>query len=641
MATRPRNILQLSSALTNDLLNPGANKVYGTDANGVKGWKDDPSGGGGSLDFLGLTDTPDTYSAQGGKYLVVKSDDSGIEFVTAPFWKTAGTTTLTGDVSVDTQGHNVTFYGNGANTLIFGDSNPGTGFSVFNLSVEQAANWRAGTFASGNYTDVQYAGGVTPYLQISSRNTTTSRYMHMINGSGTGEYFGFSIRYGNPASSLATVALGITPAGVWTANFGSDAIGDMYQRNSSGNLSRLASVATGNVLISGGVGTVNSWGKVGLTTHVSGTLPATNGGTGLSALGSAGQVLKVNSGGSALEYGTFGSNTQVIYNSGGVLQGSTSFTFDGSTVNAKSLALTGFNNSIILDVMDDSSFSILTIAESGGSPRVELNLGSDNTGDIYCRNSSGNLSKLAIGTEGQVLTVSSAGIPEWAESTLFTIEDVSTTTYNFVEGDKGKIKRFTNASGCTATIPTGLSTGWNTVAYRADGAGILTLASAGTIEGVGTTLETDSTACTVVHRGSDVHVLLGALGSGGGGGITNSANTGEVAISNGTNIIGDSLFKWDSTGKALVIASGTPPGSSVTDGFQLYSADITAGNAAPHFRSEAGHIIKLYQVNNGSAYSVSNGTTDRTFDANSTTMDELADVLATLIADLKLTGILA
>ncbi len=33
--------------------------------------------------------------------------------------------------------------------------------------------------------------------------------------------------------------------------------------------------------------------------------------------------------------------------------------------------------------------------------------------------------------------------------------------------------------------------------------------------------------------------------------------------------------------------------------FQLYSADITAGNAAPHFRTENGGIIKLYQQTTG------------------------------------------
>jgi hypothetical protein len=46
-------------------------------------------------------------------------------------------------------------------------------------------------------------------------------------------------------------------------------------------LSKLADVATGNVLISGGVATAPSWGKVALATHVSGSLPLANGGTGL------------------------------------------------------------------------------------------------------------------------------------------------------------------------------------------------------------------------------------------------------------------------------------------------------------------------------------------------------------------------
>lgn len=73
----------------------------------------------------------------------------------------------------------------------------------------------------------------------------------------------------------------------------------------------------------------------------------------------------------------------------------------------------------------------------------------------------------------------------------------------------------------------------------------------------------------------------------------------------------------------------------------IYVKDIVAGNAAVHVKTENGQEIKLYQVNAGSAYTVTNSTTDRTYDANSTTMNELADVVATLIADLKLTGIIA
>lgn len=59
------------------------------------------------------------------------------------------------------------------------------------------------------------------------------------------------------------------------------AVGDLLYASTSTALSKLADVATGNALISGGVGVAPSYGKIGLTTHVSGTLPVANGGTGV------------------------------------------------------------------------------------------------------------------------------------------------------------------------------------------------------------------------------------------------------------------------------------------------------------------------------------------------------------------------
>jgi hypothetical protein len=61
------------------------------------------------------------------------------------------------------------------------------------------------------------------------------------------------------------------------------AIGDLLYASASTTLSKLADVATGNAVISGGVTTAPSWGKIGLTTHVSGTLPTANGGTNLTS----------------------------------------------------------------------------------------------------------------------------------------------------------------------------------------------------------------------------------------------------------------------------------------------------------------------------------------------------------------------
>lgn len=56
-------------------------------------------------------------------------------------------------------------------------------------------------------------------------------------------------------------------------------VGDIIYASGATAISKLADVATGNALISGGVGVAPSYGKIGLTSHVSGILPVANGGT--------------------------------------------------------------------------------------------------------------------------------------------------------------------------------------------------------------------------------------------------------------------------------------------------------------------------------------------------------------------------
>lgn len=58
-------------------------------------------------------------------------------------------------------------------------------------------------------------------------------------------------------------------------------IGDILYASSTTEIAALHDVATGNALISGGVGVAPNWGKVTLTGHVSGVLPAASGGTGV------------------------------------------------------------------------------------------------------------------------------------------------------------------------------------------------------------------------------------------------------------------------------------------------------------------------------------------------------------------------
>ena len=63
--------------------------------------------------------------------------------------------------------------------------------------------------------------------------------------------------------------------------------GDILFASAANTLSALAAAATGNVLLSG---STPSWGKVGLTTHISGTLAVGNGGTGITTTPANGQI---------------------------------------------------------------------------------------------------------------------------------------------------------------------------------------------------------------------------------------------------------------------------------------------------------------------------------------------------------------
>lgn len=95
----------------------------------------------------------------------------------------------------------------------------------------------------------------------------------------------------NYIGQTSITTLGTITSGTWNATtisvdkggtgLTSYAVGDILYASTSSVLSKLAAVATGNVLISQGTGTAPAWGKVDLTSAISGTLPVGNGGTGI------------------------------------------------------------------------------------------------------------------------------------------------------------------------------------------------------------------------------------------------------------------------------------------------------------------------------------------------------------------------
>ena len=89
----------------------------------------------------------------------------------------------------------------------------------------------------------------------------------------------------NTLVNLSTGVTGTLPAEFGGTGIASYTVGDILYASGVTALSALPDVATGNALISGGVGAAPAWGKIALTTHVSGTLPVANGGTGITSLG--------------------------------------------------------------------------------------------------------------------------------------------------------------------------------------------------------------------------------------------------------------------------------------------------------------------------------------------------------------------
>ena len=147
-----------------------------------------------------------------------------------------------------------------------GVSGLGTNVATF-LATPTSANLAAavtGETGSGNLVFATSPTLVTPALGTPASGDLANCTFPTLNQNTTGTAAGLS----------ATLAA--TSGGTGTAT---TAVGDLLYGTTTNTWSKLAAVATGNSLISGGVTTAPSWGKIGLTTHVSGTLPVANGGT--------------------------------------------------------------------------------------------------------------------------------------------------------------------------------------------------------------------------------------------------------------------------------------------------------------------------------------------------------------------------
>ena len=120
--------------------------------------------------------------------------------------------------------------------------------------------------------------------------------------------------YKDNANAVQVIGWKTVPATAGGTGQTSYAVGDLLYADTTTTLAKLPDVATGNALISGGVGVAPSWGKIGLTTHVSGTLPIANGGTNSTATATNGGVGYGT--GTAYAFSAAGTSNQLLQSAG-------------------------------------------------------------------------------------------------------------------------------------------------------------------------------------------------------------------------------------------------------------------------------------------------------------------------------------
>ena len=374
--------------------------------------------------------------------------------------------------------------------------------------------------------------------------------------------------------SLTTTVSGILPIANGGTNLTTYTTGDLVYASAANTLNKLADVATGNALISGGVGVAPSYGKIDLTTTVSGTLPIANGGTNLTTY-TTGDIVYASAAntlskladvavGSYLRSG--GVTTAPLWSTLTLPNSSTTgdLLYSSASSVISTLADVATGNALIsggVGVAPSWGKISLTTAVSGTLPIANggTNLTTYTTGDLVYASATNTLNKLADVATGNALISGGVGVaPSWGQISLTTTvsgilpsgNGGTNNAFFAVSGPATSIKTYTFANASDTVALLGQTQTFTGVQSFNSSSLLLKGATSGT-----TTLNATAVASgtVTIPAGTDTLMTLTATQS-----PTNKTFTGS------TNTIAASQFRTSSASPAndVVITSTTPSGAN-------------------------------------------------------------------------------
>jgi hypothetical protein len=356
-------------------------------------------------------------------------------------------------------------------------------------------------------------------------------------------------------------------------------IGDLLYANTISSFGKLLAVATGNALISNGINTAPSYGKIGLTTHVSGILPIANGGTGISSAPVNGNLLIGNGGSWTAASLTAGTNISITPGAGSITISNTG----GTVTNLSVVSANGLSGT----VATSTTTPAITLTTTVGSPVVPQLLVGNGTSIIGITGNNGTLI-----TSGTGVPSISSTLPTAVQGNITSLGTITSGVWN------GTTIAIANGGTGTTTAPVngslliGNAGSWNVASLTA-GANISITPGAGSI--------------TITGTGSVSNVSI-VSANGFSGTVATSTTTPAITL---TTTIGTALVPQVLTGNGTSIIGITGNnGTLITSGTGVPSISSTLPTAVQGNITSLGTITS--GVWNGTTIAIANGGTGTT-----------------------------